>query len=299
MPTLRELSNLYAKKQPQQVDNITEEAPILDIIPFEESSHAYWNVYEETQDVTGASFVDMDEALPTISASTELKKVDLGIMGGKITVPEDKARAYGGMEVYFANKMPVIERQTGMNTEQHVLYNNFRQYAIDNSKVASAGGSGSELYSMIAVRFVAGETTGLYSPDGFAQGAMLNMSPINGGNLYEIDSDGVLGYGMRLKGYFGIQIANANTVAAIVNIDSSNVPGKDDIDQMLDKVRASNNTYLFMHRKVQTMLNTYKDSKLEMMPADENFRRRIMAWDGVPIITSYNFKDAAEAAVSV
>jgi hypothetical protein len=104
---------------------------------------------------------------------------------------------------------------------------------------------------------------------------------------------------MRLKGYFGIQIANANTVAAIVNIDSSNVPGKDDIDQMLDKVRASNNTYLFMHRKVQTMLNTYKDSKLEMMPADENFRRRIMAWDGVPIITSYNFKDAAEAAVSV
>jgi hypothetical protein len=297
--TLKELSDLYARKQPQQVDNITEETPILARVPFEEASHGLWNVYERVSDVTGASLVDMDAVLPEVSADTELQQVDLGIMGGKITVPEDRAKMFGGKEEYFATKMPKIERQTGMNTEEHILYDNFRQFAIDEGgdNIQSAGGS-SNCYTLLAVRFVGGETTGLYSPEGFNQGAMLNMLAINGGNIYE-DSSGRLVYGMRLKGYYGIQIANPNTVAAIVNVNASNVPSKTQIDDMLHAVRASSNTFLMCHPKVLSMLNTYKDSALQMRPGDENYPRGVMSWDGVPFLTSYNFKDGTEGSVSV
>ena len=298
--TLKELSDLYARKQPQQIDNITEETPILARIPFEEASHGLWNVYEEVSEVTGASLVDMDAVLPEVSAATELKQVDLGVMGGEITVPEDRAKMWGGKEEYFAKKMPKIERQTGVNTEKHIIYDNFRKYAInqgtDSDQLVDKGGSSGTLFSLIAVRFISGETTGLYSPEGFNQGAMLNMMPISGGSLYK-DSSGRLVYGMRLKGYYGVQIANMQSVAAIVNINSSNLPSKAEIDNILHAVRASNNTYLMCHPKMRTLLNEYKDSKLEMRPGDENFPRGVLSWDGIPFLTSYNFVDG-ESQVS-
>jgi len=296
--TLKELSDLYAKKQPTQVDNITEETPVLAQVPFEETTHGLWNVYEEVSQVTGASLVDMDAVLPTVSADTELKQVDLAVMGGKISVFEDRAKMFGGKDEYFAQKMPKIERQTGMNTEEHILYNNFRQFAIDQGgdNIQDAGATGG--YSLLAVRFVSGETTGLYSSEGFNQGAMLNMMAINGGNVYE-DSDGRLIYGMRLKGYYGIQIANPQTVGAIVDIDSANVPSKTQIDDLLHAVRARNNTYLICHPKVLSFLNTYKDSALQMRPGDENYPRGVMSWDGVPFLTTYNMQDGTEDAVSV
>jgi len=124
------------------------------------------------------------------------------------------------------------------------------------------------------------------------------MLPINGGNIYD-DSNGRLVYGMRLKGYYGIQIANPNTVAAIVNINASNVPSKSQIDDMLHAVRAQGNTLVMCHPKVLTMLNTYKDSALQMRPGDENYPRGVMSWDGVPFLTSYNFKDGTESSVTV
>ena len=67
MPTLRELSVEYAKKQPKMVDTILEETPILDIIPFEPASHGLWNVHETIESITGAGFVEMDQVLPTLA----------------------------------------------------------------------------------------------------------------------------------------------------------------------------------------------------------------------------------------
>lgn len=298
MSTLRELSVQYAKKQPKQVDQLLEDAPILDIIPFEQASHALWNAYEEITDVDGAGFVELDGALPTVAATSELKKVDLSIMGGKITVGEDKARAYGGQAKYFAKQMPAILRQTGMVAEAAIIYNNLLQYAIDNDNLEDmSGGAGDNCYSIVACRFLAGVTTGLYSPEGFKQGAMMNLEPINGGNLYDINSDGTLGYGMRIKNYFGLQLADQRTVAAMVNIDSDNQPTATDVDQLLDRVRAAGNTYLFMHRKVLSFLQDIKGSGVEYIEynaAQKSVERRIASWNGIPIITSYNFSETED-----
>lgn len=292
--TMKELSDYYAKKQPHQVDSVTEDAPILNSLKFEAASHGLWNMYEDVTGISGASFVDMDAPLPNVDVNTDLKKQDLGIMGGIIEVPEDKAKMFGGKEKYLAKKMPTILRQTGSETEKAILYKNLREYALRNGKAISAGASTNDCYSIIALREVPGETIGLYSPEGFKSGAMVDVSPISGGNLYK-NQQGVLVYGMRLKAYFGYQIANPYTVASIVNINKTNKPTPDMLDELLATIKATpTNTKLLMHEKMRTLLFSLKGSVLQVSVGDKDIDRRITHWNGVEVLTSYNFLDGTE-----
>ena len=297
MPTLKELSIEYAKKQPKQVDTITEKTPILDIIPFEAASHGLWNVHEEIESITGAGFVEMDQVLPTIAMTSKLVHVDLSIMGGKIECGEDKAQMFGGKEKYFARKMPAILKQTGVDTEVAILYQNIRKYCIDNSLITKCGGSSDTNYSILFIRFEEGVTGGLYSPDGFKQGAMLDAKAINGGNLY-LNSSDILVYGLRLKGYFGFRIADSRTVYALVNFDASNLPTAAEIDDAIAEVRGDPaNTWMFMHQKALNLLYKFKGDDLQTIPRDRDYNRVFTHWNGIPVMTSYNFLDATESDV--
>ncbi|WP_461209922.1 major capsid protein [Desulfocurvus sp. DL9XJH121] len=297
--TLKELSNEYAKKQPKQVDNITEETPVLASVPFEAASHALWNVYDEVSDISGGGFVDMDAPLQLMEVNSNLKRVDLQIMGGKMWCPEDKAKAFGGKEKYFAKKQPKALRNLGVTTEQAIIYDNLLAYSQDQGKLLDAGATDSTGFLILAVRWVPGETTGLYSPDGFKQGAMLDTQAINGGNLYE-NADGVLGYGLRMKGYFGMQMANPETVAALVNVNQAHMPTAMQVDDLLDMVRAASNTHLYCHRKALSILaQVGKGAAFQMVPGDQHVDRRIAEWNGVGITTSYNFADGAETYIEV
>ena len=299
--TLRELSVQYATKQPNQVDYLTEETPVLDSVPFEPSSHALWNVYDEVTEVSGGGFVDMDAPLPELAVSSQLRKIDLSIIGGRMFCPEDKARAFGGKDTYFARKTPKALRKLGVDAEVSVIYDNLRAYALDQGKALDAGGTGSANHCILAVRWVPGETMGLYSPEGFGQGALINTASIMDGALYE-NGEGVLGYGVRLKGYFGVQLANPDTVAGIFNVDiaEGDTPTALMVDNLLDMVRGGENTFLYCHRKVMSVLaDAGKGAAFQMSAKERDVDRRIAEWNGVPIVTSYNFKDASEAMVDV
>lgn len=301
--TLKELSNEQASTQPQQVDGLTEEAPILGIVPFEEASHGLWNMYEDVEEVQGAGWVEMNAPLPSVEVTSNLRKVDLSILGGEIEVPEDTARMFGGKEKYFSKKMPKVLRRSGMSAEQRIIYDNFRAFALDHGKVTDAGATAGGCYSMLAVRFVEGETCGLYSPECFKQGTVLDVQPINGGDLYKATSgqyQGVLVFGLRLKSYLGIQIANPHSVAAIVNVSRDHVPTEAMIDDMLAQVRAtSGSTYLFMHERARNLLYRYKAGALQIVPGGKDMDRQITHWNGIEIVTSYNFKDGTEQVLAL
>ncbi|UZP67378.1 hypothetical protein N1030_17550 [Desulfovibrio mangrovi] len=300
--TLKDLATVHSRKMPEQVDNLTEEAPILAVIPFEEASHGLWNMYEDVSDVDGAGWVEMNAPLPAVDVTSDLKKVDLSILGGEIECPEDTANMFGGTTNYFAKKLPKVIRKSGMAAEQRILYDNFRTWALDKGKAVNAGAATDDCYSMLAVRFISGETTGLYSKESFKQGSLLDVTPINSGSIYKAASgkhQGVLCFGMRLKAYFGIQIANRHSVAAIVNINKSNLPTAMMIDDLLADVRAiPGNTFLFMHEKAKTLLYEHKGKSLQVNVGGKDMDRQVTHWNGVEIVTSYNFLDAAEKAVA-
>lgn len=312
--TFREIAIEMSSKQPKMVDQLLEEAPILEMIPLEPASHGLWNVYEELDSVTGNGLVDMDDELPEVSSNSKLKQVDLSIIGGKHYVGEDKARKFGGAGNYFATKQPAIMKKTGMDAETSVLYNNLRAFAITNDSsltgthAIDAGGTGSTNYSIIAVKWVPGEITGLYDPNGFGRGLLMDVSPINNGQLFdhstttEEGTKVILSYGVRYKSYIGIQLANARYVSTIVNIDISNdvLPTEAEMDSLVTSVRAQTggSTWLYMHPKVLTSLQKYKAASLRTEVTVMDINRTFEAWNGIPILTSYNFKDGTEVRVT-
>ena len=298
--TLQELSVEFAKKQPHQVEYLTEESPILARIKWEQASHPLWNVTEKVTGFSGAGFVEMNSPLPAMNVESKLEKVDLGIMGGEIFVPEDKAQAFGGVSAYMAKKMPVLLKDAGNQTEKRIIYNNYRQYALDNGAAKTAGGSGEGLYSMVIVRQVPGENCGLYSPEGFKNGAMLDVKPINNGSIYH-DARGVLGYGVRVKGYFGMQLMNPKTVSAIVNIAADKLPTIKQINEALVEAKANPaNTAIYLHPRLKSLLESeYKKEILRTSNGDKSLNFLVSTWNEIPMIGSYNFLDGTEAAETV
>lgn len=300
--TFREIAIQNAVKQTVLIDSLLEESPIIAGMPMEASTHGLSNVFEKITSVTGAGMVDMDAPLGTMDAKTELMQKDLSIIGGQMFVGEDMAKKFGGATAYFNKKLPLALKNTGMDIEASIIYNSLRAFTIDEGKAESAGGSSNINYSIVAVTWTRGEITGLYDAEGFGNGKVFDVSPINGGNLYA-NTDGVLGYGVRVKSYMGIQLANNRYVSSIVNIDLDSATPKPVTDVMMDnlllKCRNNTSTVIYMHPRVLTHLFTYKASKLMMNISDTNVNRVIAYWNGVPIVTSYNFLDALESNVSL
>jgi len=296
----REVAIRLAKKQSGMVDHTTEEAPILAMFPMQAASNGLQNVYDELKDIEGAQFVALDEELPSVGMDSELRYVDLSVLGGIQEVGEDKALKMGGPAAYFASKMPSILRETGANTEQSILYNNIRAYAKTNGRLQNAGGTNAgSMFSMLCVKFVPGETTGLYDAQGLGSGKVFDIKPINGANIYK-DENRRLVYGQRMKTYIGIQLANPRYVSGIANIDlvvdeaedSGYValPTEAQIDQMILDARGNpGNTFIYMHPRTKNALNVYKGAALQTSVYDKNFDRTFDEWNGIKIITSYNF----------
>lgn len=307
LDTLRTVALQKAKKQPKQIDQLTEETPFLDLVPFDAATHDLWNVAEQLVSADAMSFVSFDQPLPSIGSDAALIRFDLAKMGGMMEVAEDKARQYGGHTKYFADKIGPVLKMTGMNTERVIAYNNLRQYALDQflagkttKTVYSAGGSANANYSIIAVRFEEGVCSGLYNPNGFGNGVLFDTEPLNNGALYKINAQGQTGYGVRLKADIGFMITGVRNVGAIVNIDLANnkLPTAMQMDDMLADIRAtgSGRTMLLMHTRVKNALcRAFKDDRVELRPADSVINRTLKAWDEVPFVTSYNMYDGTEA----
>ena len=304
MSTLYEIAASLKGNQQTVVDAITCEAPILRDLPMEESSHGLWNIYESMKNVTGGDLVELDAPLPTVGVESELQQTDLSIIGGEMEVGEDTARKLGGPAAYFARKATPVLRKTGMSAERRVLYNGFREFAIKNNNVISAGGSSNANYTILCVHYVPGEITGVYDAEGFGDGKTFDLAPIAGGNLYK-NAEGQLVYGMRLKTYFGLQLANPDYVSAIVNCDITNdtadsrtFPTAMMIDDLLVNAKAGQNTFIFCHPKVKSYLGSI--NKLDRLTIQNNhFSTQIDAWNGVPILTSFNFDNGTEETVEI
>lgn len=305
----RELAIEKASKQQTLVDALTEETPILNMMPFEQSSDGLMNKYEEVDEIVAGKVVDLESPLPTVYSKSKLKSSQLSIIGGQLFVSQDKARQFGGKDQYWARKIPSILRKTGMEHENSLLYNSLRQSSIDTGNVESAGGTTADVQnSIIIVKWVRGEVMGLYDQGSFGNGKMFEIEDLYGGELCE-GPHGESGYKRQMKNYTGIQIADPKYVQSIVNVDLSSastesgyaaLPDEELISDLLVDARANPaNTFIYMGAKTKSALNYYKASRLQTNVMDTNLNRVFDQWDGINIITSYNFDQNAEAVVTL
>ncbi len=151
--------------------------------------------------------------------------------------------------------------------------------------------------------------SGLYSPLCFKRDTFLDMQAINGGTLYENPDTNskyykVLGYGMRMKTYMGVRMQSYRNIGAIVNI---NLAAPTPLTRMMvekallsARTGEAGKTILICHPKVKLHLAEIgKTEFVQSSYSDKNPDFRVDTWSGVPIITSYNFVDGAESAISL
>ena len=96
--TLHEIALEKAKKRPELVDFLTEEAPILAMLKWIPATHGLWNVEEVLDSIKGASFTDLGAPLPTMNAETQLRQTHVNLLGGEVEVSKDKAAQFGGAQ---------------------------------------------------------------------------------------------------------------------------------------------------------------------------------------------------------
>ena len=302
----RDVAITNATKQAKLVNSLLEEAPILAALPVQASSHGLYNVYEELIDVASASAVELDEALPEVAAESRLKQVDMKVLGALMTVGEDKAKQFGGAGNYFARNAGPVLKKTGANMERAMIYNSFRSQAIANHllnptgdpHVINAGATGANNYSILAVHYSEGEVTGLYDEEGFGNGKVFDLKPVSDGALYK-DTDGRLVYGVRMKTYFGLQTANKRYLSSIVNIDSTHAVTATMMDSLVEYCRGRpENTFIYMHPSMLTALYQLKGGLLNVFNTDNGMNRAFVSWNGIEIVTSYNFLRGTEALVA-
>lgn len=314
--SLNQLSIGKAKTFVNQVDNITENAPVVKAMPFVVSSDQLWDVSSEIRMIgSGMNSVDLNAPLQEIQIADALKQTQLNIFGAKMFVPEDTAKLEGGPDKYFGKNRQAFERQTGMDVERNYIYNAFLPFALSQYAagktdcVQSAGGTGNTNYSLLALRFDEVNMSGLYSPLCFKRDTFLDMQAINGGNLYENPDTNskyykVLGYGMRMKTYMGVRMQSYRNIGAIVNI---NLAAPTPLTRMMvekallsARTGEAGKTILICHPKVKLHLAEIgKTEFVQSSYSDKNPDFRVDTWSGVPIITSYNFVDGAESAISL
>lgn len=287
-----------ADSQKKLIDALTEEAPILQSMPMEESTHDYHHVYEELVKVTAPDIVDLDAPLPIIDSETQVGRTSLTKIGGKIFAGQDQIKPFEGLQRYLDKRVPPSLRQAGMDMEYNLYYNRFLAAALRLGNVQSAteNPSGNVYSSLVAVTWAPGEVTGLYSPLDYGDGKVFQTGMLYGGNLCE-NEDGVQGYKAYVQTMLGVLLENPKRIGAIVNI--GNTPPSDlMIGELLDSVRSNGSTRLYCHRRLMRRIgNEYAKltSKHEFVMLDKTMST--LSFNEVPFVGSFNVQYGTEAAI--
>lgn len=285
------------------VDTITKDAPIISNMPMEDTSDGFIDNFEIVTEVDGIAQTDLDAPIPEIDLSSELDQVNLNSFSGRIVAGIDKLKILGKtMAQYVSARIPKHVRKTMEKMEVTWIYNFALKYAIanyanDNTRVIDGTGSNNTNYSILAVRWESGETTGLRDPNGFGTGQIFDEIPESGGNPYR-DPDNRTVQSMVVKNYIGFKFANPHNVVAMVNIDVATVPTKAQLGLLIDGSDGAD--ALYMHPTLaRAISDAYGTDKISYSAGENVMAQMFRSYDDTPIITSRNFKPGTEANVTL
>lgn len=308
------LKDLAVKKTPgdvELVDALTEQAPILDSMPFIGSNRGEQHIYRKVQDIVGGDVVTKYGTRKSCKTETGLNTAQLNIVAGIIEENWDDIQRYGGWDTFVQDNLPLILTQTGQDVEADIIYNSLRSAAIQYGNAQAGGGASDTNYSIIAVTWQPQQTCGMFDPDFINSGMMFDFEPISGGGTYlkkDAADDDVMTKGTEFHTTIGVLTANERQISTIVNCDiehdaptgTRTFPTIEQIGKMLVQCRQNANTRIYMHPDVLAYLgDIYKIQLLRVTNSDNQISSLISAWNGVPIIASYNFLEGTELDVTL
>jgi len=210
-------------------------------------------------------------------------------------------------EQYFADKSLPVLRETGAKLSR-TIYDSLLNYAVanyaaDNSRAINCSGNNNTNFTITAVKWVKGETTGLYSQEMWGNGGkVVEINQLSGGNSYEDPTTKIEVFGRTMRLNSGLKLANARNVASIVNIDKganlTTISLLDKIDEIILQTRGADALYMspFLKSKIGQV---FKYEKIELRNQDNSINRIIDAINNVPIITDFNLPAGTGANITL
>lgn len=292
---LRDIAQAHADVF-HQVDDVLENCPVLDSIPFCATTDGMDHKYENLSSVEGGGLKKQDEEPQKATATSNLGTLTTGILAFTVEVGVDSLRRLfgtgdpqAGLAKYIAKHLPKFIRHNAMAFERQMM-GLLVDYAVASGNAIDAGGSG-QGYAILATRWVEDEFCGLYNPAGFVEGGLFQARPRYAGGVYVSGGKEVVG--MDYYCDIDVLLNNKHCIGAICNIDASHKPTAAQIDEiaMLAHAGQDGRSLLLMHPRAGLMVREIKGSLLHMTAADTNVNRSVKAWDVLPIVETYNFGD--------
>lgn len=303
------LNSNTASAQLKLIDHITRPSPILANIPFERSTHDYWNMYRKLVEVQGPGIVDLNAPMPEMSAAHSADYVPLSKIAGMMKIGEDDAIRMGSKEAVVNKDIPAIARKAGNDAERDIYYNHLIRKAIEFGKAVSVSAQPADydptdptkfIYSSIVAVTWSDTMTGLMSPlpydQGIARGQVFTLKWLNNGALFidPVKLNNI--YACYMSSLIGMQVEDSERISALVNIGQTpeTMPTKQQLLQLVASVSDDDNTRIYASR--QAMLNISsmysKSSDTDMLiTTDGNGNLRIL---GHPVVTTPNVKYGKE-----
>lgn len=287
------------------VDAVTKGNPLLEVMEVFPANNNLQHSYEKVTGIDGAKLRELNATPTKVDTRSSIERMSLQIISGKHFVTQDAVQqvAKGDLNAYLDRKLPKILAATGNSVEEQMIYDYWRALAIASKKAQSAQTTptGSDKFSIIALRFEEDECGMLFNENQFEAGNLLNVTALNGGALTR-DADGRAGYDFELTAYATPFAATDQHYATIVNIDATHVPTKTMINDMISDVypQKGGRVVLVMSPFVQSLLETaHGNTPFRTANKTDDFGQMPTLWYNTPIIATHQMKRASEASVTL
>ncbi len=105
-------------------------------------------------------------------------------------------------------------------------------------------------------------------------------------------------YSWWLNAYFTLVVPSAASVAVIKDVNISNCPTVNEMNNLIDAVEAnSGRIVIYCNKLGRACIESLKDTKLSQYNETMDYNTRLTTWRGVPIILDTNISSAETSAL--
>ena len=316
MPTLQQYAIDWANPDVAAIiEGLVKASGILQTAEFNEAEQGLLDKYTVTTALPTASIRQINGSLAPTKSKEKMEQVDLKLIQAdqeydKVLVESSP----GGKDMYFAKRLPAFMQAMGQAFSKYAIYGTnatfggvdgfrgFHQFAKSFGNVTGLSGSSGSRTSIFAVNYQP-QAVDFLLPNGGNFADFLKTEWVNNGNWYKAVTDTTTGaskpvYGMIHTILTALRAAHKYSIAAITQIDNTHQPTAMQVDDMLDKVRATaGTTFIYASRTGKKGLKNLRYGKQAVDNADMNFMFDIKNWNDIPVIIDDNIRDDETTAL--
>jgi len=317
--TLRALAAQWALEGDASMDHLTVNSGFLQVAEAIPASHKALHKYKKLNALPSFTVSNPGGSRGDTTTDDNVFDNHLKIVAANESEPADILEDWdGGASAYFAAQRPSYLEAFGQAVSNIMFYGDnatfgnvtgFRglhQIAKANSKVTQCGGASGSRNTIFAVKFRSGSNgCGVLYDNAITGGGDIMESEVLNGGQKVLEVTNTTGnqkkevYQVVHKGKMSFLSTSVYDVAALTQIENAatDLPTADRIDTILDAVRASGNTFLFMNRATRRMVNALNASALSTDPGTTDFYSWLTSWNGIPIIIDDNLLSTETTAL--